>query len=376
MGSTTEESSALPRLRVGVVGTGVIGQVMHLHFLRELADRYEIAAVCDISAQSAAAAAGDYGVPDVFTDWREMLGRDLDAVLILTSGSHAPIAIEAARLGCHIFTEKPMCFSTAEAREMMQAASSADVVLMVGYPKRYDPSFAHFREAVAEFSEPRLLRVTTTESPFQPYVGHYPLHLAGGDVDEGVLAGLRADAHARLVAAIGTDDEFLVDQYHDVLLDTLVHEINTVRAVLGEPDRLDYVDLRPGSLTAVLSFGSVTTAIHWVDVPGMTRYSMEFAMMAADGRATLTFPSPYLRNAAAELTIEGGPPGGVPSFKRAEVTSYESGFKAELAAFHAAVIGGVSPPTDAADGAHDIAVCQAIITSMATHAPVERPSDY
>ena len=187
---------------------------------------------------------------------------------------------------------------------------------------------------------------------------------------------LRADTRARLVAAIGTDDEFLVDQYQNVLLDTLVHEINTTRGVLGEPDRLDYVDLRPGSLTAVLSFGSVTAAIHWVDVPGMTRYSMEFAMMAADGRAVLTFPSPYLRNAAAELTVEGGPAGGVSSFKRAEVTSYESGFKAELVAFHAAVTGGETPRPTAADGARDIAVCQAIIRSVVTHAPVERPSEY
>ena len=120
-----------------------------------------------------------------------------------------------------------------------------------------------------------------------------------------MLAGLRADTRSRLVAAIGTDDEFLVEQYQNVLLDTLVHEINTTRAVLGEPDRLDYVDLRPGLLTAVLRFGGVTAAIHWVEVPDMTRYSMEFMMMAADGRAVLTFPSPYLRNAAAELTIEG-----------------------------------------------------------------------
>ena len=81
----------------------------------------------------------------------------------------------------------------------------------------------------------------------------------------------------------------------------------------------------------------MTAAIHWVDVPGMTRYSMEFMMMSADGRAVLTFPSPYLRNAAAELIIEGSAGGGVRSFKREEVTSYESGFKAELAQFHAAV---------------------------------------
>jgi predicted dehydrogenase len=375
MGATTEEGAETVRLRAGVIGTGVIGQIMHLHFLRELADRYEIAAVCDLSVASAASAARDYGVPGVFTDWREMVASDLDAVLILTSGSHAPIAVEAARCGRHVFTEKPMCFSTAEAREMIDAARAADVVLMVGYPKRYDPAFARFCEVVGQLSEPRLLRVTTTESPFQPYVSHYPLHPPAGDVDEEVLVGLQADTRARLVAAIGTDDEFLLNQYQNVLLDTLVHEINTMRGVLGEPDRLDYVDLRPGSLTAVLSFGSVTAALHWVDVPGMTRYSMEFAMMAADGRAVLTFPSPYLRNAATDLTIEGGRAGGVSSFTREEVTSYESGFKAELVAFHAAATGGVTPPTDGADGAHDIAVCQAIMRCVATGMPVARPSE-
>ena len=42
MGATTEDRAATVRLRAGVIGTGVIGQVMHLHFLRELTDRYEI----------------------------------------------------------------------------------------------------------------------------------------------------------------------------------------------------------------------------------------------------------------------------------------------------------------------------------------------
>jgi predicted dehydrogenase len=83
-----------------------------------------------------------------------------------------------------------------------------------------------------------------------------------------------------------------------------------------------------------------------------------------------------LRNAAAELTVEGGRADTVSSFKRAEVASYESGFKTELVAFHSAVTGGETPPTDGADGARDIAVCQAIIRAMATHAPIERPSDY
>jgi len=87
------------RVRVGLVGTGVIAQVMHLHYLAELADRFEIVAVCDLDADGARACAGRYGIPAVFTDWRDLLGHPLDAVMVLTSGSHAPIAEAAARAG-------------------------------------------------------------------------------------------------------------------------------------------------------------------------------------------------------------------------------------------------------------------------------------
>ena len=43
------------RLRVGVVGTGIIAQVMHLHYLSELAGQFEVAAVCDLVAGNARA---------------------------------------------------------------------------------------------------------------------------------------------------------------------------------------------------------------------------------------------------------------------------------------------------------------------------------
>ena len=41
------------RLKVGVVGAGVIAQVMHLNYLRELSDRFEAVALCDISDENA-----------------------------------------------------------------------------------------------------------------------------------------------------------------------------------------------------------------------------------------------------------------------------------------------------------------------------------
>src|SRR5438445_13622961 len=109
------------RLRVGVIGCGLIAQVMHLHYLRELSDRFEIAAVCDLSPGTARAVARAYGVERHLTDWRELVASDLDAVMVLTSASHAPPAIAAARRGLHVFVEQPLCFTLTVAAEVITA---------------------------------------------------------------------------------------------------------------------------------------------------------------------------------------------------------------------------------------------------------------
>jgi predicted dehydrogenase len=294
-------------------------------------------------------------------------------VLVLTSGSHAPIAVAAAEAGLHVLVEKPMCYSVAEGREMVAAAERAGVVLMVAYPKRYDPAFARFQKEAAELTQARLLRVTTLESPFQPYIGHYNL-LPPSAAPDDVAARLRAEHEASIASAIGDADDFERRIYHQVLLDTMVHEFNTARGLLGEPDRLDYVDVREHSLTAMLQFGEIPAAIHWIDLPGIARYQMEFALFAPERRVTLSFPSPFLRNEPTVLAVEGGEPETARSWRNAEIVSYESGFKRELAAFHDSVVSGAAPATSGLDGLRDIALCEAIITSHRSRQAVEAPT--
>jgi predicted dehydrogenase len=361
------------RLRVGLVGTGLIAQVMHLHYLTELADRFEIAAVCDIVAGNAKACAEQYRIPAVFTDWQEMLRHPLDAVLVLTSGSHAPIAVAAAQAGLHVFTEKPMCFSAAEGREMVAAAEQAGVTLMVGYPKRYDPAFARFQQEAAGLAGARLMRVTTFESPLRPYVGHYPL-LTPAPLPAAVAERLREDTDARVRTALGAATGLERYVYQMVLLDTLVHELNTIRGVLGEPDRLDYVSLAKDTVTVLLRFGELPVALHWIDLPGIARYVMEFAVYAPDRRLCLSFPSPFLRNEPAVLEIEGGDSASARSWRTEETVSYESGFKRELAAFHESVVSGRAPVTSGRDGLRDIALCEAIIECHRRQAPLDEPA--
>jgi len=159
-----------------------------------------------------------------------------------------------------------------------------------------------------------------------------------------------------------------------VLLDTLVHELNAVRGLLGEPDRIDYVDLRETTVSVMLRFGELPVAIHWIDLPGIARYEMELAFFAPDRRISLSFPSPFLRSAPTIIAIETGDPGTPRSGVSEEITSYDSSFKRELTAFHDAIAHGLPVATPGRDAMRDIALCEAIIECARTGRPVDHPT--
>jgi predicted dehydrogenase len=362
------------RLRVGVVGCGVIAQVMHLPHLLELDDRFELTAVCDISEAGARACAQRFGHPDVFTDWSEMLSRPLDAVLVLTSGSHAPIAVAAAQAGLHVMVEKPMCLSPDEGIEMLEAAEAAGVRLMVGTMKRYDPAYERLLEVLPAAGELRLVRVTTLESPFEPYVEGYALTPPAPAPPE-LVAKLKSEDERRLLAALPDGDEETRFCYRWMLLDNLVHELNALRGALGEPEAVKYAELGRKVVNLSLAFSGVDCHLSWVDLPGMARYEQQLAFYGLDARVILTLPSPYLRGMPSELAIEGGRAGSAHAWRTVETVSYVEAFKRELIEFHAAITEDRPPRTDGHDGLHDVALCQAIARSFMTGAPVSRPSE-
>jgi len=361
------------RLKVGVVGCGVIAQVMHLPHLSELDDQYELAAVCDLSADVAEACMRRFRAGRAVSRWEELLDMDLDVVMVLTSGSHAPVAIAAADAGSHVFVEKPMCLSPAEGRAMIDAAERAGVRLMVGTMKRYDPAYQRLLQLLPAVDDLRLVRVTTLESV--PYLGHYPLAPPSA-VPAAVLEALREDDARRLEAALPEADEETRYCYRWMLLDNLVHEFNALRGALGEPDEVTFADLSRRVVAVHLRFGEVECHLSWVDLlSGIMRYRQEFMFLAPDERLTLTLPSPYLRNMPSELTVEGGEVGTPHSWARQEVISYAEAFKRELVELHSAITNDRQPLTDGHDGLHDVLLCRSIAQAHMDRAPVADPSE-
>ncbi len=73
-----------------------------------------------------------------------------------------------------------------------------------------------------------------------------------------------------------------------------------VRGLLGEPTRLDYASLALNQVTVMLRFGDLPAAVHWIDLPGIARYGMEFALYAPDAPW-----SPGFRDGAAVQAVCG-----------------------------------------------------------------------
>jgi predicted dehydrogenase len=346
-------------IRVGVVGCGLVAQVMHLPHLRELTEEFEVRAVCDVAPGPLEWAGRMFPGASRHAASDELLEQELDAVFVFTPGSHAPVAIAAAQAGRHVFVEKPMCFSVEEGREMIAAAERAGVVLMVGYMKRFDPAYEELSRAL-DVGDVTYARITTLESPIEPYALHHP-RPGPAAVDPDVLAPLLADDAARLRAGLGSDDPEQLRVYRTVLLDSMVHELNGVRGLLGEPTAIHAVRSSPGSLTAVMSFGGVEAVFCWIDLPGIARYAQDWSFYGPDRRASLEFPSPLLRSLPTRLVLEDGESGGIASRRIERTVSYEEAFKRELLEFAAAVTEGRPARTDGEDGLRDVALCRAIV---------------
>jgi predicted dehydrogenase len=206
-------------------------------------------------------------------------------------------------------------------------------------------------------------RITTLESPIEPYALHHP-RAAPSQLDPELLAELRADDESRLREALGSPDPFLTRAYKAVLLDSMVHEINGVRGLLGEPE-IHYARIWDSGLTVTASFGGIEAVFAWVDLPGIARYVQDWSFYGPEHRATLEFPSPLLRSYPTRLIVEDGEPGGVASRRAEHIVSYEEAFKRELEEFHAAIVEEREPRTTGEDGLRDIQLCRQIVAAHA-----------
>jgi predicted dehydrogenase len=130
-------------VRVGIIGTGM--GVEHIKAFQHVPGAV-VTAICSARRERAEATARQFGIPRATDDYRDLLGADVDAVVIVTPPAlHRRMALDAIAAGKHVFCEKPLATTLAEAVEMRDAAEAAGIVHMINHQTRFDATYAEAR---------------------------------------------------------------------------------------------------------------------------------------------------------------------------------------------------------------------------------------
>ncbi|KQU53369.1 dehydrogenase [Rhodococcus sp. Leaf278] len=153
-------------VRIALIGAGRIG-ANHAELVAQRVVGATLAAVSDPIGDAAARLAKQLGAPMSTTEVKDVLtSDDIDAVLIAAPArSHTDLVVAAAEAGKHVFCEKPMAVTLADADRAIAATDTAGVVLQVGFNRRFAPGFIAAREAIdaGRIGTPQLLRSLTRD---------------------------------------------------------------------------------------------------------------------------------------------------------------------------------------------------------------------
>ncbi|MGB9734223.1 MAG: Gfo/Idh/MocA family protein [Conexivisphaera sp.] len=305
--------------RIAVVGVGGWGK-NHVRVLKELG---ALVAVCDTNPSRALEFSDRYGVHG-YSGVDELIAKEeFDAAVIATpTSTHREVALKLIDAHKHVFVEKPIAPNVQEAKEIVDAAARAGVILAAGYIERFNP-------AVSELKS--MMDSGKTGLP------------------------LFAEFHRENRRPVHISDV-------GILHDTAVHDIDTARWLLGEPRRVyarlsTIVGPKEDYAVVVLEFDGPKVAVitaNWITPKKERRMTVVFS----DSIATVDF-------VAMRLTLDDDEGRWEP-----RIQTWEP-LKAELDGFMKAISGSGGTVVSGADALRTTALAEAAERSARLGSPIE-----
>ncbi|WP_352764683.1 Gfo/Idh/MocA family oxidoreductase [Mesorhizobium sp. M0847] len=337
----------MSRIRVGVIGAGMISQVEHIPNLLRLGDLFELVGVADPSRISREYVSEIHGIANFETP-EQLFGQKLDAVVI---GSPDPLhheqVLAALGRGLHVFCEKPLCYSPAEIAEIIAARDKAGKVMQVGYMKRFDPSY---RLALASLPGTaktlRSVSVEVNDPDAWPFIAHQR-YKRGNDIPEELIAAAQSKQKQQVERAIGQPMTDLAFRgFTGAYSSALIHDVNAVHGLLdalsvpeGEVVGAQIFANGDGGQGAVkLLDGQALWTMTHLTVPKLADYKERITLFFDDASLELEFPSPWLNHHPTRLTVKTSD--GHTLSTRDLRAGYGEAFVEELRGFWGAIVNG------------------------------------
>jgi len=338
------------RLRLGLIGAGMIGQVAHLsNFIQNRA--CDVVALAELRPELGRLAAERFGVPKVYASHADLLAQaDIDAVVVVTRrAATGPVVLDALRAGKHVLSEKPMAHTVAQGEVLVQAAVAGGLRYAVGYMKRHDAGTETASRLLdglrrsGELGRIVLVRAFCHGGAFACGTDGYVM------TDEARPEGLSLwpEAPDWVPEAHRADYAWFLNVYS--------HDINLLRHLLGGTLALKAVDVGRRQGGAVLfDVGDFPVTFDYAETAS-DEWTEGVDICFERGRLSLGFGSPMVRNAPARVTVARAGQGvtqvSVP---------WSWAFRRQADAFVGDVLAGRTPAADGADALEDIRIVERI----------------
>ncbi len=336
-------------LRVAIVGCGV--GALHAAIFHELADLYEIVAVCDVDLIRAQALAEKLGVPYVTAEFSEILKYEAVDVIDLCTPSylHVDQTLQSLETGKDIILEKPVAGSLRDVDRLIAAQDDSRRTIMPIFQNRFGAGIQKLRYLVDSGLTGEAL-LTTVETAWRRRPEYYATWHGRWETElGGSLVTLGIHAHDVLYSVLGPA------KYVSAHLATRVNPIET------EDCAAIALQMADGSLATL----AVTTG----SARQITRHRFCFRDLTAESNEM-----PY-GNTQDPWTFIGDDPQIDQKVKTAleEFIPPATGLKAQFLGFHQAVVSGGSPPLTLQEARQSIELLTAIYASARTKQAVVLP---
>lgn len=329
----------MKKIGVGVLGMGRQGQIHSKNIAFRIPEA-ELICAADVTMERARQV-GIEGI-DVYDDYKKVLARDdVDAVIIATAtDTHEQVIKDCVQAGKDMFCEKPIATTLEAIDEVLTLVDKSGLRFMVGFNRRFDPTFKRVREHVenGNVGKPYIVNITSRD-PKPPHFEY--LKVCGG-----------------------------------IFFDTTVHDFDMARFLSGDEIVEVYatgnvlVDERIGELgdldTTMVTLKFKSGAVGSINNCRQTGYSYDqrVEIFGSKGCAVGNNETPN----RVELTNPEGTHSDVPLYFNIE--RYPEAFFGEVEAFIHSIVNNEGPPVTGQDGRKAVVLSMAAKKSWQENRPV------
>ncbi|PLS09658.1 Gfo/Idh/MocA family protein [Neobacillus cucumis] len=354
----------MKKVKVGVIGLGEVAQIIHLPILDSLADRFEIAALCDISEQLLQLMGEKYRVTRLYNNPIDLCEQpDLDAVFVLNSDEyHAECAIAAMNNKKHVLIEKPMCLTQREADEIIKARDANGVQIMVGYMRRFAPAFLQGVEEVKKLSKINYAKIRDIIGQNRLIIEQSSIVHRFNDISAEAIQDKTDRAKKMVLEAIGEAPQEISGAYR-LLCGLNSHDISAMREIIGMPKRVVSAAQWKGGgyINAILEFDGFFATFE-TGVDNQRRFDASIEVFGDTKSLTVQYDTPYIRHLPTTLIVKETV--GDTYNETVIRPTFKDPYTCEIEEFYEVVTNGAQPKTTPEDYKQDLIVFKMIIDAL------------